>query len=108
MCQSDRVNDQLSETTRRAIDAVLAATEPLDRVRAIRSLSAALEAEPALLASVRSALDDGTTWDEIAEKFHLMVDPVLGKDRAQKSIDLCAGLKASSTLGPLMASLQMR
>jgi hypothetical protein len=67
MCESDGVTDQLSETTRRAIDALLAAAEPLDRVRAIRALSAALDDEPALLASVRSALDGGTTWDEIAD-----------------------------------------
>ena len=67
MCESDGVTDQLSETTRRAIDALLTAAEPLDRVRAIRALSAALDDEPALLASVRSALDGGTTWDEIAD-----------------------------------------
>ncbi|MFB6611982.1 hypothetical protein ACFCVO_16760 [Agromyces sp. NPDC056379] len=40
---------------------------PLERLRGIRSLVAALEADPASLASVRDALADGRTWDEIAD-----------------------------------------
>ena len=61
------MSDHLSESTRAAIDAVLAATEPLDRVRAIRALSAALETEPGLLAAVRASLDAGAGWDEVAD-----------------------------------------
>ena len=40
---------------------------PLERLRGIRSLIAALEADPASLASVRDALAAGGTWDEIAD-----------------------------------------
>lgn len=40
---------------------------PLERLRGIRSLITALEADPASLVSVREALDAGRTWDEIAE-----------------------------------------
>ncbi|WP_022894180.1 hypothetical protein [Agromyces subbeticus] len=40
---------------------------PLERLRGIRSLIAALEADPAMLSAVREALGDGRTWDEIAD-----------------------------------------
>ncbi|HET8778884.1 MAG TPA: hypothetical protein VF000_11545 [Agromyces sp.] len=40
---------------------------PLERLRGIRSLVTALEADPAALAAVREALGAGTTWDEIAD-----------------------------------------
>ena len=40
---------------------------PLERLRGIRSLAAALEADPAALAAVRAAIDAGTTWDEVAD-----------------------------------------
>ncbi|SIO22810.1 hypothetical protein [Agromyces cerinus] len=40
---------------------------PLERLRGIRSLVAALEADPASLSAVREALDAGRTWDEIAD-----------------------------------------
>lgn len=40
---------------------------PLARLRGIRDLAAALEADPAALAAVRAALDDGATWDEVAD-----------------------------------------
>ena len=40
---------------------------PLERLRGIRSLVTALEADPAALAAVRAALDAGTTWDEVAD-----------------------------------------
>lgn len=40
---------------------------PLARLHGIRDLAAALEADPAQLSAVRSALADGATWDEIAE-----------------------------------------
>lgn len=40
---------------------------PLERLRGIRSLIAALEADPASLAAVREALDAGETWERIAD-----------------------------------------
>lgn len=40
---------------------------PLARLRGIRTLVAALEADPAQLAAVRAALDAGATWDDIAD-----------------------------------------
>jgi transposase-like protein len=40
---------------------------PLDRLRGIRSLVVALEAEGATLRAVREALDGGATWDEVAD-----------------------------------------
>ncbi|WP_022889997.1 hypothetical protein [Agromyces italicus] len=40
---------------------------PLERLGGIRSLVAALEADPAALAAVRDALAAGIGWDEIAE-----------------------------------------
>jgi len=39
----------------------------LERLRGIRSLVTALEADPAALAAVREALDAGSTWDEVAD-----------------------------------------
>lgn len=43
------------------------AAPPLERVRAIRRLVHELEADPAVLAGVREALDAGAGWDEIAD-----------------------------------------
>jgi hypothetical protein len=40
---------------------------PLERLRGIRSLIAALEADPATLAAVREALDATTSWEAIAD-----------------------------------------
>ncbi|HEU0182981.1 MAG TPA: hypothetical protein VFR16_12390 [Agromyces mariniharenae] len=40
---------------------------PLERLRGIRVLVAALEADPASLEAVREALDAGATWDEVAD-----------------------------------------
>ena len=40
---------------------------PLERLRGIRALAAALEADPAALVAVREALDGGATWDDVAE-----------------------------------------
>jgi transposase-like protein len=62
----------LSADTARALARLAALADgttevpPLERLRGIRSLAAALEADPASLAAVREALDDGRTWDEIA------------------------------------------
>ncbi|TFD09253.1 MULTISPECIES: hypothetical protein [unclassified Cryobacterium] len=40
---------------------------PLERLRAIRALQAALEHDPATLAAVRDAVAADTSWDEIAD-----------------------------------------
>jgi hypothetical protein len=48
------------------MSAVEKATRPLDRLAGIRSLFAALEADPATLTAVREAQDAGASWDEIA------------------------------------------
>lgn len=40
---------------------------PLERLRGIRSLVVALEADPAALRAVREALAAGATWDEVAD-----------------------------------------
>ncbi|ANJ26475.1 hypothetical protein [Agromyces aureus] len=40
---------------------------PLDRLRGIRSLVAALEADPASLVAARAAVEAGATWDDVAE-----------------------------------------
>ena len=42
-------------------------TVPLDRLRGIRSLIAALDADPASLAAVREAVDAGASWDDVAD-----------------------------------------
>ena len=62
----------LRPETRSALELLLAsddaaATSPLDRVRGIRSLSALLDDEPALLTSVRAAKRDHESWDAIAD-----------------------------------------
>ena len=61
----------LSTSSRAALDRVLAGdrdegTAPLQRLRDIRSLLAALDEDPATLVAVREAVDAGTSWDEIA------------------------------------------
>lgn len=40
---------------------------PLERLRGIRSLVAALDADPAALAAVREAIAAGATWEDVAE-----------------------------------------
>lgn len=50
-----------------SLDADEADAAPLERLRGIRSLVAALEADPAALRAVRAALDEGATWDEVAD-----------------------------------------
>ncbi|MRG60882.1 hypothetical protein GE115_13555 [Agromyces sp. CFH 90414] len=63
----------LGPATRDALARLVALEEggpdasPLDRLRGIRSLVVALDADPAALAAVREALDEGTGWDAIAE-----------------------------------------
>ena len=48
------------------------------------------------------------TWAELAEKFHLMTDPIIGPERAAQAIEIVAGLKEASTLASLMATLQQK
>ncbi|MFK4729986.1 hypothetical protein ROT00_09890 [Agromyces mediolanus] len=72
----------LDAETRAALDALAAldagstpdagggaadASAPLDRVRAVRRLLRALDAEPAVLAAVREAREAGADWNEVAE-----------------------------------------
>ena len=52
-------------SVRDAFDALLAASTPLESVRATRAASAELDAS--LLGIVREALDSGATWDEVAD-----------------------------------------
>jgi DNA-directed RNA polymerase specialized sigma24 family protein len=40
---------------------------PLDRLRGIRSVIAALDGDPASLAAVREAVAAGATWDDVAD-----------------------------------------
>jgi len=40
---------------------------PLERLRGIRALVVALEADPAALVAVREALDAGATWEQVAD-----------------------------------------
>jgi len=70
-------NDFLAPGTRAALDAVSeltavngadgAETAPLARLQAVRTLLHELEADPVMLTAVRAALDDGATWEQIAE-----------------------------------------
>lgn len=40
---------------------------PIERLRAIRRLHEALETDPATLASVRAALEQGASWEQVAD-----------------------------------------
>jgi hypothetical protein len=63
----------LSSATRAALDALSTADrteqppEPLERLRGMRRLLAALDGEAAQLRSVREAVDAGHSWDEVGE-----------------------------------------
>ena len=46
------------------------------------------------------------SWHELAGKFHLMADPVLGPERAKQAIEIIAGLHEESTLDVLMTTLR--
>lgn len=70
-----------------------AASAPLDRVRAIRALLRDLDADPAVLASVRDALADGAGWPEIADA--ALLKPTAAKWRwAGSDADIAARLDA--------------
>ena len=62
----------LSSSTRAALQGLLALDEPqhppppLERLQAIRTLLAELDSDPAQVASVRAALDDGASWHHVA------------------------------------------
>ena len=57
----------LSGESKRALESVGHATDPLDRLRAVRQASAALDKDPAQLEAVRGAMDAGATWERIAD-----------------------------------------
>lgn len=58
---------------------------PLDRLRGIRRLAAALEVEPATLKAVRDALAGGASWEDVAAAAGLK--PAAAKWRWQGSDD---------------------
>lgn len=63
----------LSADAARALDRLVALeagasdAAPLERLRGIRSLVVALEADPAALRAVREALAQGAAWDDVAD-----------------------------------------
>ncbi len=68
----------LSQASRSALEYLAlvqadAAGSSLERLRAIRSVQAALESDPATLAAVRGALANDVSWSEIAEAAALKV-----------------------------------
>lgn len=78
----------LSRQSHEALERLAAAeagepVAPLERVRDIRSLVAALDADPATLAAVREAVDAGVNWEEIADAAGLK--PAAAKWRWQGS-----------------------
>ena len=60
------VEDFLSQESVNAYARLADASQPLDRLRGIRELVAALEADAASLTAVRAAIDAGASWDEVA------------------------------------------
>lgn len=44
-----------------------AGSAPLERLRAIRAVLVALETDPATLAGVRAALEQGSNWEQVAD-----------------------------------------
>ena len=89
----------LSGESRRALEALAHATDPLDRLTAVRQASAALDQEPALLQGVRDSLDAGASWERIADAAGLGVSAA--KWRWQGTDDqiaarLAAGRKRSA------------
>ena len=66
----------LAPETRAALERLLAldadaAADPLALVAAIRTVSATLDADPAALAAVRTALDAGASWSDVAQAAQL-------------------------------------
>lgn len=54
-----------------ALDAADPTAAPLERLAALRALSAAVDADPAALGAVRDALDGGASWTDIADAARL-------------------------------------
>ncbi|CAN5144863.1 hypothetical protein BH09ACT2_BH09ACT2_01610 [soil metagenome] len=89
----------LSDDSRRSLASLETATEPLDRLRAVRQASLALERDPAMLRAVRDSLDAGEGWDRVADAAGLAV--AAAKWRWQGTDDqiaerLAAGRKRSA------------
>ncbi len=61
------MSDFLSPASRRALAALETARDPLERLRAVRTVVAALDADTASLAAVRQAREGGASWEQIAE-----------------------------------------
>jgi hypothetical protein len=59
---SDRTRALLAE-----LSAADDATPPLELLRGIRELAAALDADPATVAAARQALADGARWEDVAD-----------------------------------------
>ena len=57
----------LSPESAAALEAIATAREPLERLSAIRSAIAALDADPATLQAVRDAMDAGADWPTVAD-----------------------------------------
>ena len=57
----------LSSESEHALELLSRAAEPLDRLHALRLLAIAVEKDPAVLRSVRAALDAGESWERIAD-----------------------------------------
>jgi hypothetical protein len=94
----------LAPETRAALDALHAlehAEEEADgiaRLRGIRSLLAALDADPAALAAVRAGLATGASWDEVADAAGLT--PAAAKQRwAGDDAEIAARQEASRKRG---------
>jgi hypothetical protein len=89
----------LSGESRRALEELVSAADPLDRLRAVRQASVALDQEPALLQGVRDSLGTGESWERIADAAGLGV--AAAKWRWQGTDDqiatrLAAGRKRSA------------
>ena len=56
----------LSSESEHALGLLSQATEPLDRLHALRLLAVAIDRDPAILCNVRAALDAGVGWERIA------------------------------------------
>ncbi|MCI2959356.1 hypothetical protein MN032_16840 [Agromyces atrinae] len=94
----------LAPETRAALDALHALEHGEDvpdgiaRLRGIRSLLAALDADPAALAAVRDALDSGSSWDEVSTAASLT--PAAAKQRwAGDDAEIAARQEASRKRG---------
>ena len=57
----------LSSGSEHALELLSRATEPLERIHALRLLAVAIDRDPAVLRNVRAALDAGVGWERIAD-----------------------------------------